>query len=214
MLFLVRLWERFHIWVPVSIRFQKIHWLLLQKSCKWSVVNVGQITHAHEKYAPTQRHIYRVQSFRIVMGACAAIPEQWMNAVLWRWQWCWGGWWQRLCGYTIKMSFFNMILPDSSIYKIIIKCILKHVLFLFLTGLYDLLRCYWKISKNQVIDFSWHKHIGGLWILTYLKNYSYLGLRSGLYVIMSRTRFRVSLRSLVFLMSRNSLLKTGAISEV
>ena len=38
--------------------------------------------------------------------------------------------------------------------KFIIKCILKHVLFLFLTVLYDLLVCYWKILRNWVIIIS------------------------------------------------------------
>ena len=38
-----------------------------------------------------------------------------------------------------KYEFICVILSDSSIYNFIIKCILKHALFLFLTGLYDLL---------------------------------------------------------------------------
>ena len=53
-----------------------------------------------------------------------------------------------------KYEFICVILSDSLIYNFIIKCILKHVLFLFLTGLYDLLGCYWKILRKWLIILS------------------------------------------------------------
>ena len=53
-----------------------------------------------------------------------------------------------------RNKFICVMLPDSLISKFIIKCILKHALFLFLTALYDLLVCYWKILRNWVIIIS------------------------------------------------------------
>ena len=78
---------------------------------------------------------------------------QW-NQWWWRWRWCWRGWWRWFCREIIKTSFMYVILSDSLIYMLIKKCILKCVLFLFLTGLFDLLGFYWKILKNWLIMLS------------------------------------------------------------
>ena len=51
-------------------------------------------------------------------------------------------------------EFIYVILSDSLIYNFIIKCILNYVLFLFLTGLYDLLECYWKFLRDWGIILS------------------------------------------------------------
>ena len=116
---------------------------------------MGQINHTHEKFAAAPRCNYCARSFLIVMGTCATIHGQyWMKKVI--------------VDMTImlkmlimmalqrnnKDEFVYVILIDLLIYKLIIKCILKRVLFLFLTGLYDLLRCYKKILKSQAIILS------------------------------------------------------------
>ena len=156
--------------------FQKIPWLLLKKSCKWSVVNVGQINHALENLAAVPRHSYRVRNFAIAVGACATIRGQnWMKTVILEMT----GILKRLMTMALqtnnKDEFVYVILPGSLIFKLIIKFILKHVLVLFLTGLYDLLGCYWKILRNLVIILSlttayWRyesSHILKLFILKY-----------------------------------------------
>ena len=82
---------------------------------------------------------YCVGSFRIVMGACITIHKQQtviveMTMML-----------KRLMTMALQMynknGFVYVILTDSVIYTFNIKCIFKHVLFLFLTDLYDLLGC-------------------------------------------------------------------------
>ena len=43
---------------------------------------MGQINHAHERYAAAPRQSYRVRSFEIVMGICATIRGQnWVKTV-------------------------------------------------------------------------------------------------------------------------------------
>ena len=78
---------------------------------------------------------------------------QW-NQWWWRWRWCSRGWWRWFCREIIKINFMYVILSDSLIYMLIKKCILKYVLFLFLTGLSDLVGFYWKILKNWLIMLS------------------------------------------------------------
>ena len=130
-------------------------WLLLKKSCKWSVVNVGQIKHAQKKHAGAQRHSYRVPSFANVFVTCATICGQhWMETVIVEMTIVF----KRLMAMALqtnnKDKFIYMILLDSLIYKFITKCILKHALFLFLIALYGLLGCYWEILRNWVIIVS------------------------------------------------------------
>ena len=136
------------------ICFLKIGWLLLKKSWKWSVVNVGQINHAHEKFATAQRHSYHAWSFTNVYGACATTRgQQWMKAVMVMTMLL-----KRLMMMALqtnnKDKLIYVILSDSLIHKFITKFDFKHILFLFLTGLYGLLGCYWKILRNWEIIVS------------------------------------------------------------
>ena len=78
---------------------------------------------------------YCVRSFANVLGACATISGQhWMKTVIVEITKVM----KRLMTMTLqtnKDEFIYVILSDSLIYKFITKCILKRVLFLFLTGL-------------------------------------------------------------------------------
>ena len=130
-------------------------WLLLKKSCKWSVVNVGQIKHAHKKHAGAQRHSCRVRSFGNVFVTCATICGQhWMKTVIVEMTIVL----KRLVTMALqtnnKDKLIYMMLLDSLIYKFVTECVLKHVLFLFLIALCGLLGCYWEILRNWIIIVS------------------------------------------------------------
>ena len=96
---------------------------------------MGQINHAHEKFATAQKHSHHVRSFANVLGACATIREQhWMKTVIVEMTMVL----KRLMTVALqtnKDEFIYVILSDSLIYKFIATCILKPVLFLYLTGL-------------------------------------------------------------------------------
>ena len=116
---------------------------------------MGQINHARKNFAAAPRHNYFVQSFLIVMRTCATIRGQyWMKTVIVNMTIMLKMLMTMALQRNNKDEFVYVILKDLLIYKLIIKCILKHDLFLFLTGLYDLLRCYKKILKNWAIILS------------------------------------------------------------
>ena len=116
---------------------------------------MGQINHAHKKFAGAQRHSYHVRSFANVFGTCTTMRGQhWMETMMAEMTMVL----KRLMTMALqtnnKDKFIYVMLSDSLIYKFITKCILKHVLFLFLTGLHGLLGCYWEILRNWVIIVS------------------------------------------------------------
>ena len=107
-----------------------------------------------QKFSTAERHSCHVRSFTIAMEACTTMRgKHWMKTDILEMTVL-----KRLMTMALqtenKDELLYVILPDSLSYSFIIKCFLKHVLFLFLTSLYGLLGCYWKIARNWVMILS------------------------------------------------------------